>query len=128
MKTEVSTAVNELRAQFQPSEVIAREDGEGGAYIIIENVFIGNVLTPSRSWVGFHISALYPYADIYPLFIDGKLSRADGAALQAPLSVGHAFESRQAIQVSRRNSTATNAGMKAVFKVTSVINYLEKQA
>jgi len=80
MKVEVSTAVDELRRQFSDSAFIIREDGQGGAYVIMEPVPIGSRYTPASTWFGFQIAAQYPYSDIYPIFIGADVTRVDGQA------------------------------------------------
>lgn len=124
MKQEILTSIEELRKQFDPSSVMVREDGSGGAYVIVERVPLGDKYQPSDSWVGFHLTAQYPYADIYPVFIDGAVRRSDGKALSAPVTTGHVFEQRSAIQISRR-STAANALQKANAKILKILSFLE---
>jgi hypothetical protein len=78
--------------------------------------------------VGFHIPAQYPYADIYPVFIAADVARTDGVPFQAPVTTGHAFEGRPAIQVSRRNTTAQNGAQRVPAKILKILDYLEKLA
>ena len=126
MKVEVSTAIEELKRQFCTSSLNVREDGQGGAYVIMEPVELGTKFTPSATWVGFQIPAQYPYADIYPIFIGAGVRRADGVAFQTPVTPGHSFESRGAIQVSRRSAAAQSGSQKAVAKILKVLDFLEK--
>jgi hypothetical protein len=74
----------------------------------------------------FHIPAQYPYADIYPVFIGGDVRRVDGVAFTAPVTPGHTFEGRPAIQVSRRSSTAQNGLQKATAKILKVLDFLAR--
>jgi len=126
MKTEVSTAIEELKRQFSTSLMTVREDGQGGAYVTLEPVELGAKFRPAATWVGFQIPAQYPYADIYPVFIGAGIQRADGVAFQAPVTPGHNFEGRGAIQVSRRSAAAQNGSQKAVAKILKVLAFLEK--
>jgi len=126
MKAEVSTAIEELKRQFGGAALAVREDGQGGAYVVIEPVPLGTRFRPEATWVGFQIPAQYPYADIYPMFIGSDVRRADGAAFQAPVTPGHTFEGRSAIQVSRRSAAAQNGTQKATAKVLKVLDFLEK--
>lgn len=125
MKVEVSTAIEEVTRQFPDTAISTREDGQGGAYVVIERVPIGPRFTPMETWMGFQIPAQYPYADIYPVFIGGEVVRADGILLVAPVTAGHSFEGRPAIQVSRRNSAAQNGMQRVSAKLLKVLNYLE---
>ena len=124
MKVEVSTAIEELKRQFGTATFVVREDGEGGAYVIIDRCELGPKFQPSATWVGFHITAQYPYADIYPVFIGADVKRADGVPFQAPVTAGHKFEDRPAIQISRRNAAAQAGSQKATAKVLKVLDYL----
>jgi hypothetical protein len=126
MKIEVSTAIDELKRQFAESSVTLREDGQGGAYVVLDPVSLGVRYRPEKTWIGFQVPAQYPYADIYPVFIGGDVKRSDGAALGAPVTAGHQFEGRSAIQVSRRNSAAQNGLQTATAKVLKVLDFLER--
>jgi hypothetical protein len=126
MKVEVSAGIDDLKKQFPSAAIKTREDGQGGAYVVVEPVALGNRFLPDHSWVGFHIPAQYPYADIYPMFIGDDVRRTDGLGFVAPVTAGHTFEGRQALQVSRRNSTAQNGKQKVCAKVLKVLEFLER--
>ena len=126
MKVEVTAAVDELKRQFDGSSVTARDDGQGGAYVVMESVPLGSKYRPTVTWIGFQIPAQYPYADIYPLFIGGDVVRADGVAFAAPVTPGHHFEGRPALQISRRSAAAQSGSQKVAAKVLKVLDYLEK--
>jgi hypothetical protein len=126
MKVEVSTAIEDLKRQFCVSSFTVREDGKGGAYVVMEPVELGPKFQPSVTWVGFQIPAQYPYADIYPVFIGGNVIRADGVSFNAPVTAGHNFEGRVALQVSRRSAAAQSGSQKVVAKILKVLNFLEK--
>ncbi len=124
MKVEVSTAIEELKRQFCGSSFTVREDDQGGAYLVMDSVQLGPRYRPESTWVGFQIPAQYPYADIYPVFIGADVVRTDGQALQAPVTPGHNFEGRAAIQVSRRSPAAANGSQKATAKILKVLDFL----
>jgi hypothetical protein len=124
MKAEVASAIEELRRQFDSATVTLAEDGQGGARVVVEPVSLGPRFRPSETWIGFHIPAQYPYADIYPMFIGGDCTRVDGVILTAPVTSGHQFEGRGAIQVSRRSAAAGNGQQTAVAKVLKVLDFL----
>ncbi len=126
MKVEVSTGIEELKRQFGASSFTVREDGQGGAYVLMEPVSLGPRYRPEATWVGFQIPAQYPYADIYPIFIGAEVVRVDGIAFGAPVTPGHHFEGRAAIQVSRRNGTAQGGLQKVTAKILKVLDFLEK--
>jgi len=125
MKNEVSAAIKEVQTQFEGASIASREDGQGGAFVVLEPVSLGARFEPSETWVGFHITAQYPYADIYPVFVGGDVVRVDGRPFQAPVTLNHNFEGRTALQVSRRNSSAQTGLQTAKTKILKIINFLE---
>lgn len=126
MKVEVSTAIEELKRQFNSAAFTVRDDGQGGAHVVMEPVSLGPRYRPEHTWVGFHIPAQYPYADIYPVFVGAELKRVDGGAFVAPVTPGHQFEGRAAIQVSRRSGAAQNGLQKVTAKILKILDFLEK--
>ena len=124
MKPHVAKAVDELDHAFPSSPIHSREDGKGGAYVIVEDIAISPKYAPSSTWLGGHITALYPYADIYPLFIGADVRRVNGTAFKAPVTPGAEFEQRQALQVSRRNNHTQNYPQTAVAKFLKVLHFL----
>ena len=126
MKQNVRNAIEELKLAFPSSEVCIKEDGDGGAYVVVEDVEIGDRYKPSSTWLGGHITALYPYADIYPLFIANNVRRVDGVAFEAPVTDGPQFFDRPALQVSRRNNHTQNYPQTAVAKFVKVLHFLEE--
>lgn len=128
MKVEVSSGIEELKRQFSSASFLVREDGQGGAYVVIDPVSLGPKYRPEATWIGFHIPPQYPYADIYPVFIGGNVMRANGVPFSAPVTPGHQFEGRPAIQVSRRNSAAQGGLQKVGSKILKVLDFLEKMS
>jgi hypothetical protein len=126
MKTEVATAIEELRRQFSDATLTVRDDGQGGAYVLMDGVGLGGRFHVEKTWVGFHIPAQYPYADIYPVLIGAEVTRVDGEPFSTPVTPGHYFEGRPAIQVSRRSGAAQNGLQRATAKVLKVLDFLEK--
>ena len=126
VRAEVGQAINELKRAFPDSELMVSEDGQGGAHVIVESVSIGVHYEPERSWLGGHIPAQYPNADIYPVFMDGAVRRRDGKAFEAPITAGRNFCGRPAIQISRRNNLMQNSGQTAVAKFLKILNFLGK--
>ena len=125
LKAEVGEAIEELKRAFPSSELTVSEDGEGGARVVVESVAIGARYEPEQSWLGGHIPAQYPYADIYPVFMDAAVRRRDGIGFEAPITEGHDFCGRPAIQISRRNNRIQNSGQTAVAKFLKIVDFLE---
>jgi len=126
MKTEVAEAIELLRRQFPDATFDVTEDGKGGANVVLSPVRIGTKFMPTSTWLGAHIPALYPYADIYPLFMDAAVRRADGAAFVPPITANASFAGRPALQISRRNPQAQQCPQTAVMKFLKVIDFLER--
>jgi hypothetical protein len=126
MKQEVTTAIEELKRHFSSSVVTTSEDGSGGAYVFIEPVSLGERYSPPSTWLGAHIPPLYPYADIYPVFMGHEVTRSDGVAFVPPITNGANFSGRPAIQISRRNNLAGQMPQTAVAKFLKILNFMEK--
>lgn len=119
----VSAAVEQLKREFPEAALTVRDDGEGGAYVIVEEVPLGAPYTQATTWVGFRVVNQYPYADVYPHYVRGDLTRADGRPLAAELQ--HlTFEEREALQVSRRSNRLNPATDTAVLKLRKVLMWL----
>ena len=125
VRVEVDEAIRELQRAFPDSIVSVFEDGMGGANVVVESVSIGTRYEPAHTWLGGHISAQYPYADIYPVFMDSGVRRQDGRAFQPPITTGSTFCGRAAIQISRRNNKVQHPGQSAVAKFLKVIDFLD---
>ncbi|MBC3749411.1 hypothetical protein H8H78_18555, partial [Bacillus pumilus] len=80
MTPEVAAAIDEIKVAFPSATVTAREDGEGVA-VLVEPVSLGAPYSQRDTWIGFRITFQYPYADVYPHFVRGDLSRLDSTAL-----------------------------------------------
>lgn len=125
MKTEVAVAIDELKRQFPGASLTTTEDGNGGAYAILEPMPLSNRFTANTTWIGFHIPPSYPYADIYPVFMGDDVARVDGKNFEAPVTRGHNFQGRRAIQISRRNGGAESGLQKATTKILKILHFLE---
>lgn len=123
MQPAVKQAIEEVRANCLGVEVSVREDGQGGAYVVVEEVDPGAIYTQRSTWIGFHISFQYPYADTYPHYVRGDLSRGDGRALGDGTSLC-VWEGRQAVQVSRRSNRLNPRTDTAVLKMNKVLQWL----
>jgi len=123
MTPPVSQAVNAIKQTFEGATVVAREDGEGGAYVRIDPVDPGAPYAQRQTWIGFRITAQYPYADVYPLFVRPDLSRTDGQPLGEGLTP-NPFDSQPAIQVSRRSNHLDPATDTAALKVLKVLAWM----
>jgi len=122
--TAVEAAVAAVRAHFAGKPVEVLPDGAGGATLIVDDIDLGDRYTPRTSWLGFHISAAYPHADIYPHYI-ARVARVDGQPHgQAVQPVD--WNGRVALQLSRRSPGWNPANDNAALKAEKVIAWLTK--
>lgn len=127
MTPTVAAALEGLQKAFPNASVtVLREDGNGGAFVVLDGVELGPKFSPVKTWFGAQLPSNLPYADIYPLFMGADVKRADGVALTGPLA-GLTWEDRQAIQVSRRNNRMVG-GQSAVAKFVKVIDFVRSLA
>lgn len=134
---EVRAAIDEIGACFPKSPPAAAPDGQGGAFVVMEGRELGPPYAQTDTWIGFHITQACPYADVYPHFVHGDLTRADGADFCAALQrgpvfpppgapVGTAMLARPAIQVSRRSNRRDASGFETpLLKLLKVLQWLE---
>jgi hypothetical protein len=106
--------------------VTTAEDGQGGAHVFVDPVELGGRYAPATTWFGFQIPAQYPYADIYPVFMGSHVSRTDGVPFVAPVTNGHTYQGRAAIQISRRSAAAQMGSQTATAKIVKVLDFLQK--
>jgi hypothetical protein len=126
MTPEVTAAIQELKETFPSSPMTIREDGQGGAYVIMEKILLGNPYLQPETWVGFHLSFQYPYADVYPHFVRPDLTRTDACPLGEAMSPS-SFENRKAVQVSRRSKRLNPATDTAALKLLKVLDWMKSR-
>src|SRR5688572_1116564 len=103
MTPEIDRAIKEIRAAFPGAEVNVREERDGGAVVLVDQVDPGEPYLQRETWIGFRIGFQYPYADTYPHFVRADLVRRDGTPLGEGMSAAK-FEDRDAVQISRRSN------------------------
>jgi hypothetical protein len=128
----VVEAIAEIRASFERNAVDAEPDGSGGAHVTVHALHLGEGYEPSTSWVSFHITFQYPYADVYPHYLVAGLKRACGAALQVPFhSDGQTWKtptvSRPATMLSRRSNRWDPGVDTACDKLLKVLHWIRSQ-
>lgn len=130
MNVPVASAIAQIERAYPDHPVAVAEDGQGGAFVIVEELELGPAFAPSTSWVGFQIQALYPRADVYPHFVRFDLARADGGVLTTPLNPGHPMPgfNRPAVMVSRRSNRWDPARDTASLKLQRILIWFAEQA
>ena len=128
MTPEVEEAVQEIRRAFPDSAVTAAPDPQGGAYVTVDPVFIGQQWTPSETWIKFHMTFQYPYADCYPHFVTPDLRRADGGAPGEGMQVGiPSPDGHPATQLSRSSNRLDPVTDTALVKLIKVLEWLRSR-
>lgn len=127
MTPEVAAAVQEVQDAFPGCRVDTNDDGAGGAIVTVHDVRLDEgPFAQAGTWVGFHITHLYPYCDVYPHFVRPDLSRRSGAALGDGMSVG-TFRGQPAIQISRKSNRHNAATDTAALKLLKVLRWLKSR-
>lgn len=104
MNAQVALALEEIRTRFSPAEFVVEPDDQGGARVRFGPVALGPAFAQNDTWLAGHLPAQIPYADVYPIFVRGDLSRKDGTDLTAPVTPNHTFMGQLSVQVSRRSN------------------------
>jgi hypothetical protein len=120
---EVTDALDEIPKAFPRATLTIREDGQGGAMVIVEPVPLGGPYRQASTWIGFHVTHLHPQADIYPHHVRADLSRRDSAGLGSGTSAS-SFEGRPSIQLSRRSNRRDASMDTALLKLQRVLSWL----
>lgn len=123
MNPGVSEAVDEINATFDECSIAVREDGEEGAYVRIDAVDPGPPYVQRQTWIGFRITAQYPYADVYPLFVRPDLTRVDEQSLGEGMTLA-SYDGEPATQVSRRSNHLDPTTDTAAIKVLKVLVWM----
>ena len=128
MKPAVEKGLEQLRKHFIGSEVSIKEDGNGGAYVMVDSVDLGPCYSEEtrHTWIGFHLAYNYPIPDIYPHHTRHDLTRADGAALPAGMHGGNNFTGfdRPSVMISRRTTESSSwIDQTAVAKLLKIIEW-----
>jgi hypothetical protein len=69
-----------LRRCFPDTQLDVLPEGNGGAYVFVSPVDLGEKFEPRTTWMGAHLTPQLPYSDVYPLFIGADVKRRDGQA------------------------------------------------
>ena len=121
MTKEVEEAIQELQIAYGPENVTSTPDSDGGAYVLVNNLFIGEKYTPSTIWCRFRITHMYPQAQIYPHFVNLGLKRSDnqplGEGFSSAAIVHNEIETIQVSRTSRKWNPATDTAQIKLEKV-----------
>jgi len=125
MTKEVEEAIQELKSAYGPENVTSTPDSEGGAYVLVSNLFIGEKYTPSTIWCRFRITHMYPLAQVYPHFVNSELKRSDNQPLGEGFSSSPVVHNEiQTVQVSRTSKKWNPATDTAQIKLEKVLKWM----
>lgn len=134
MKDSVATAIKEIAEAGIGTGIRTKEDADGGAFVIVDGVQIGDSFTPSVSWIGFHVVWAYPDSDVYPHFADPALryvgsqpvpNQHPEGSLPTALTRGAVMPGFEvpAIQISRRSNHRNAETDSALQKMLRIIEF-----
>jgi len=129
MNPPVEEAIAEIRATFADHQVDVEPDTDGGAFVTVQNLQLGDQYTPSVSWMGFHITFQYPHADVYPHFCVAGLKK-NGVDVVPPFHKGDWKTPSSAVAattVSRQSNHRNPAVDTAAIKLMKVLEWIRKQ-
>jgi hypothetical protein len=135
MKPDVLEAIAEIERAAIGSGVRSAPDSDGGAYVVIDGVDVGESFDPPTTWIGFHIVWTYAEGDVYPHFIGSELkyvgsrptpNQSPAGNLPEALARGQEMPGFKlaAIQVSRRSNRRNAETDSALLKTMRVIEFL----
>jgi len=124
---EVAQGVEEIRKVFHGHVVEVIEEAQGGAFVIVRDVRIGEKYAPATTWLGFLIPFQYPRADVYPHYVDGSITRVDTRPHGSGISGRMDWQNRSALQISRRSNHWDSATDTAALKAVKVLEWFAAQ-
>lgn len=120
LESGVEVGLGGVRAQYAGQPVEATSDTAGGVFVVVSSVPLGPPYMEHATWLGFQISAAYPFADVYPHFV-APVARIDGQTHGEGVALTE-WQGRPALQLSRRsnrwNPEMDNAALKAAKVMT----------
>ncbi len=107
VKSAVRDAVAGLRAQYGEDHVREIPDGQGGAWVEIDELELGDAYVQGATFLLCLLPFNLPNADVYPTYVRHDLARADGQPLGEGFQVTQVQlpgvgQPRPVVQVSRR--------------------------
>jgi len=132
LTSDVMAAIEYIRVAHPDHNVSVEEDGNGGAFVEVDDLLLGEQYEPSRSWTGFRITFQYPMADVYPHFVINGLRRKDGR----PLGEGFQLNNqgwqppsgiKVATMVSRRSNRRDPTTETAAIKLEKVLSWIRSR-
>jgi hypothetical protein len=132
LKAAVEAALADLRAVYGWDHVFVVPDGQGGAWVEIKQVELGEAYIQPTTFLVFLLPFNLPGADIYPMFVRDDLARRDGKQLgdglqPTTLSWPGQPSQRPVVQISRRTRGGAFTAQSAVQKTEKVLEWLRNR-
>jgi hypothetical protein len=128
MNPTAQEAIEEIRSAFHGHKLDEGPDAEGGAYVKVHDLFIGEQYEPATSWIAFRITFQYPFADVYPHFCVPTLKRKDGGGVGDGFNLNNAWQtpkgSEPAILMSRRSNRLNPESDTAAHKLVKILDWM----
>lgn len=137
---EVQSAIDEIKHNYGDENVSVIEDGNGGAFVTVDGVPLAPSYEQGKTWFGFHVTCACPYADVYPHFVRGDLTRVDKQPFGSGFNAGQFFpprgtagikdeDCRPAVQLSRRSNRRDSGSAleTPLIKLQKVLRWLNFQ-
>ena len=129
MKESVQTALAAIVERYGAERVRAVPDEQGGAWVEISGVGLGDTYTQATTFALFLLPFNLPNADVYPMYLRADLARRDEAGLGEGFSVTAVSwlgdpEPRPVTQVSRRTRRSDFTRQTPLQKVEKVIDWI----
>jgi hypothetical protein len=126
MTDAVKEAVEEIKLVYSDHPVTVEEEAQGGAYVTVGDLPIGSQYEHEKSSCGFLISFQYPFADIYPHYLDASVVRKDKKPHPQGFSVT-TWRDKRVLQISRRSNHRDPANDTAALKLAKVLQWVQQQ-
>lgn len=118
----ISEAVEELERLF--GEVEVEPDGEGGAYVTVRELDLGEKWAPQVVPLSFQLPFNYPHAAVYPYYSPQGLARADGGVCPPALQPV-TWRGLPMVQISLRANRWSPTHDSAAGSVGQVVHFFQ---
>lgn len=131
-KSAVIEAYEAIVAAFPEYPATAYPDGQGGLWVELSGVALGETYAQAETFVAFLLPFNLPGSDIYPMFMRPDLSRRDHAALGAGFAPTNLQRTpsdppRSVMQISRRTRGDKFLLQTAPQKVMKVLDWVKNR-
>jgi hypothetical protein len=130
MNETVQHAVEEIRNAYRGHALDVLPDNEGGVFVKVHDLPLGEQYEPTSSWVAFRITFQYPFADVYPHYCVANLVRKDNCVLGDGFSK-NTWKSpageEAATMISRRSNQLNAATDTAALKLAKILDWIKNK-